>query len=259
MTRTVDRVLTERFALQHDELAEADFADVRQRARRLPSGRRLMSWRLPTRVVLVAAVIAVTAIGAATAFAVHALTQSPVTQGFSALTDPALPDVTPTTPGLTPNVDRGLREVLGDDYTAKKVGDSAWLGQRGGMFLGQRGNALCEIVVPGAGQCTDHLDGDVWLMGDMGRTSETSPFSVHFYGFARDDVAAIRVTTSNGNVTSLPVKHNAFQTILTHTSFADITAIEVVSTSGQTTAIDPRTYFPATLPPFTTTTPSTSP
>jgi hypothetical protein len=204
--------------------------------------------------MLVAAVVAVATIGAATAFAVRALTQSPVTHGFSALTDPTVPDVTPSTPGLTPNVDRGLREVLGDDYTAKRVGDSVWLGQRGGMFLGQRGGALCEIVVPGAGQCTDHLDGDVWLMGDMGRTSETAPPSVHIYGFARDDVAAIRVTTSNGTVTSLPVEHNAFQTILTHTSFADITAIEVVSTSGQTTAIDPRTYFPATLPTFTTTT-----
>lgn len=82
-----------------------------------------------------------------------------------------------------------------------------------------------------------------------------APFSVHFYGFARDSIASIRVTTSNGNVTSVPVDHNAFQTTLTDTRFADITAIEAVSTSGHTTAIDPRTYFPATEPTFPVTTP----
>jgi hypothetical protein len=93
----------------------------------------------------------------------------------------------------------------------------------------------------------------------MGRAydAETAPFNVHLYGFARDSVAAIRVTTSNGNITSVPVKHNAFQTTLTHTGFDDITAIEVVSTSGQLSEIDPRTYFPpATLPNINTTTTS---
>jgi hypothetical protein len=261
MTDSLDRAMTERFALQHDELPKGDFADVRRRAQRLSSDTGdsvappiRLPWRVPTRVALVAAVVVIAG-GTATAFAVRALTQSPVTQGFSALTNPALPEVTASTAGLSPKLDQALSDVLGSDFTARKVGDVTWLGQRGAMFLGQRGDALCEIVVPGAGQCTDHLDGDVWLMGDMGRTSEMAPFSVHFYGFARDDVAAIRVTTSDGNVTSVPVEHNAFQTTLTHTSFADITAIEAVSTSGQTTAINPRSYFPATTPTFTVTTP----
>lgn len=249
-----DQAMSERFALQHDELPLPDFADVLRRAAWISSHgsgwlvrRRQvrLRWRLPTRVVFVAAV-ALIAGGTATALAVRALTQSPVTQGFSALTDPTLREVTPSTAGLSPKMDRMLSDVLGPDYTARKVGDVIWLGQRGAMFLGQRGDALCEVVIPGAGQCTDHLAGDVWLMGDMGRSAETAPFSVHFYGFARDNIASIRVTTTGGNVTNVPVVHNAFQTTLTHTGFADITAIEAVSASGQTTPINPRTYFPAT-------------
>lgn len=256
---SLDHAIAERFALQRDELPDADFADVRRRAERLSSsdagrrapGRRIWrSWRLPTRVVIVAAVIIIVG-GSATAFAVHSLTQSPVTQGFSALTDPALPEITPSTAGVSPHLASVLLEVLGPDYTARQVGD--------GMYLGERSGAICGVVEPGSAGCEDHLDENVWLFGDMERASdaETAPFSVHFYGFARDSVAAIRVTTSNGNITSVPVEHNAFQTTLTHTSFGDITAIEVVSTSGQTSAIDPRTYFPsATLPRLNPTTTS---
>lgn len=246
MTDSLDRTLAERFAAQHDELPAPDFADVLRRTRVRQPPR---SWRRQTRVVLVAAVLAIAAVGAATAFAVRSLTQSPVTQGFSALTDPALPEVTASTVGISPHLAGVLREVMGPGYVARQVGP--------GMYLGQRGNALCEVVDPGAAGCTDHLDGDVWLLGDMMRAydAETAPFRVHFYGFARDDVATVRVTTSDGTVTTVPVEHNAFETTLKNTSFADIRAVEVVSTSGQTTAIDPRTYFPATLPSFTVTTP----
>lgn len=264
-----DHTITERFVLQRDELPDADFADVRRRAERLSSGdavrgvaeRRIRrSWRLPTRLVIVVAVIIIAG-GSATAFAVHSLSQSPVTQGFSALTDPTLPEVTPSTPGFSSLLASEFVTVFGPDYTVRQVGD--------GMFLGQHDGALCAIVEHGFGGCTDNLDQDTWPMGDMIRAydAETAPFSVHFYGFARDSVAAIRVTTSNGNTTSVPVEHNAFQTTLTHTSFADIAAIEVVSTSGQTSAIDPRRYFgdrfpklgyfpPATLPNINTTTTS---
>jgi len=243
MTYSLDRAMAERFALQHDELPEADFSDVRRKARRGPS------WRLPTRVALAAAVIAIAAVGSATAFAVHALTQSPFTQDFSALTDPALPEVTASSGSVSPHLDSLLTEVMGTDYVARQVGE--------GMYLGQRGDALCGVVEHGGGGCTDHLDGGVWLLGDMIRAydAETAPFEVHFYGFARDGVSAIRVTTSDGRLTTVPVEHNAFEWTFTHTSFADIKAVEVVSASGQTTAIDPRSYFPATLPTFTLPTP----
>lgn len=245
MTSSLDRVLTDRFARQHEELQEADFADVRRRARRLSpdrlgtSPRRRMSWRLPTRVVLVVAVIAIAALGAATALAVHALTQSPVTQGFSALDDPSLPPA----PTSVRNLDPGV-------YVTKQVGD--------GLYLGSHGNDLCALAVHGFGGCTSQIDGDVWFQGDEGREydAETAPFQVHLYGFARDDVTAIRVTTADGNTVALPVVHNAFQTTLKNTTFADIAAIKVVYSSGQTTNVDPGKYYPAIPPTLTTITPT---
>jgi hypothetical protein len=245
MISSVDRVLTDRFARQHDELPEADFADVRRRARRLspdPPGispRWRLSWRLPTRVVLVVAVIAIAAVGAATAFAVHKLTQSPVTQGFSALDDPSLP----AAPASVRNLDPGV-------YVTKEVGD--------GLYLGSHGNNLCAVAVHGFGGCTSQIDGDVWFQGDEGREydAETAPFQVHLYGFARDDVASVRVTTADGKTVTLPVVHNAFQTTLKNTTFAEITAMEVVYNSGQTTNVDPSKYYPAMPPTLTTITPT---
>ena len=50
MTSSLDRVLTDRFARLHEELPQADFADVRRRARRLfhrataTVGRRRLTW-----------------------------------------------------------------------------------------------------------------------------------------------------------------------------------------------------------------------
>jgi len=136
------------------------------------------------------------------------------------------------------------------DIQPKEVGD--------GMYLGQRDGALCADVIHGFGGCTDRLDGDVWLQGDEGREydAETAPFQVHFYGFARDNVAAIRVATANGNTVTLPVVHNAFQTTFKNTTFADIAAIEVVYRSGQTASLDPSKYFPKLPPTLTLTTPT---
>ena len=113
------------------------------------------------------------------------------------------------------------------------------------MYLGRRGDVLCGVVFPGSSQCTDHLDGDVWFEGDQGREydAETAPFEVHFYGFARDSVSSIRVTTANGDVLNVPVAHNAFQTRLKNTTFDDITGLEVIYSSGKTEAVDPRTYY----------------
>jgi hypothetical protein len=167
--------------------------------------------------------------GTAAAFGVRALlTNTPVTEGFSALDDPTLP-----------SAPEGLFRDLGSgDYQVKRVAE--------GMFLARRGNALCEIVLRGAGACTDHLDGDVWLFGDQVRAydSESAPFEVHFYGFARDRVSAIRVTTSTGDARTLPVEHNAFQTVLPKTTFAEIAKIDVLDSAGNQTSIDPRMYFP---------------
>jgi hypothetical protein len=248
MNETLDRQLAERFALQRDALPGPDLADVRRRAQRLraapaaPPRRRRPVRRFSARGSLVGMAAAVViAGGTATAFAVRALAPSPITQDFAALNDPTRPQVSSATRGVQPQVDQFFREQIGVDYTARRVGQ--------GMFLARRGDDLCEAVASGAAGCTDHLDGDVWLFGDemRARDVETAPFNVHLYGFARDGVAAIRVTTSGGGTITLPVAHNAFQTMLSNTTFSDITAIEVIS-SGSTRSIDPRRYFPAAPP-----------
>ena len=214
-----------------------------------PSLRRPASaWRrVPRRfLLLTAAVVLLAGAGTATAFAVRQLTDTPVavTQGFSALNDPALAPA-PDTPDLPPparSVMGLFRELGPGNYETKRVGD--------GLYLARRGSDLCGVAIHGSAQCTDHLDGDVWLQGDEGRQydAQTAPFQVHLYGFARDDVTAIRVTTKDGNTATLPVAHNAFQATFKHTEFADITAVEVVYGSGQTSQIDPRDHFPG-LPP----------
>jgi hypothetical protein len=194
---------------------------------------RSLGWAvLPRQVVLLAAALALLlAVGAATAFAVQRLTEAPVTRGFSALDDPSLPVASASVRDLDPGV-----------YVTKQVGD--------GLYLGQHGNDLCALAIHGFGGCTNQIDGDVWLQGDEGREydAETAPFQVHVYGFARDNVAAIRVTTSDGNTVALPVTHNAFQATFKNTTFADITAIEIVYSSGQTTSLDPGKYYPAAPP-----------
>jgi hypothetical protein len=113
------------------------------------------------------------------------------------------------------------------------------------MYLAAHDGVLCELVVPGSGGCTDRLDpSGVWLFGDMTRRydSETAPFDVHLYGFAVDDVSSVDVTAS-GVTTSLPVRHNAFETTLRNVAFQDISAVRVVKASGDTLQLDPAAYF----------------
>jgi hypothetical protein len=190
---------------------------------------------VPRRLVLLAASLALlVGVGTATAFAVKQLTETPVTQGFSALDDPSLP-AAPDTPDLPPparSVMGLFRELGAGNYETKQVGD--------GLYLARRGSELCELAIQGGtDSCKDHLSGDVWLLGEQIREydSQTAPFEVHVYGFARDNVTAIRVATADGTTATLPVTHNSFQTTLKNTTFADVTTVEVVDTSGQATEI----------------------
>ena len=223
-------------------LAFADAIAQTQGSRQRPA-----SHRRPSRLVLLlaASVVLLVAVGTGTAFAVERLTASPVTRGFSALNDPALPSADESVMALFLQLGSG-------EYATKQVGD--------GLYLAQRGDDLCAVAIHGFAGCTDHLDGDVWLQGDEGREydSETAPFQVHIYGFARDDVAALRITTADGESLSLPVANNAFQTTIKNTSFSDITAIEIVYSSGQTTSLDPRRYFPTAPPVLTVITPTST-
>jgi hypothetical protein len=167
------------------------------------------------------------------ALTAHAVSsRSDAASQFGALEDSSLP-------GMPDSAMRVLRSIHDWHYDrARTVGPK--------MYLAAHDGIVCELVTGGSGGCTDRLDpSGVWLFGDMTRRydSETAPFDVHFYGFAVDDVARVDVT-ANGVTTSLAVRHNAFDVTLRNTTFQDISAVTVVTASGEMRRLDPATYFP---------------
>jgi hypothetical protein len=198
-----------------------------------PQRRRL--GRMPPRsirraVVFTSAAAVLVGAGAAGALTLKAFGGQPVTAGFSALDDTALPP--PPTDVL--NGPTGFPALGHGPYQdARTVGP--------GMYIARSGDQLCTFVIHGSGGCTTHLpDGDVLVDGTMVREydSETAPFQVFLDGFARDNVASIIVTTKDGSRLRLPVENNAFQTTLKNTTFQDVISVQAVSTSGATTALD---------------------
>jgi hypothetical protein len=242
VTADFEAVLRERFTAQDDFRGTADLTDVRTRAgrRRQQAGRTSTGKTsfLSRRILVALSAGALVAGGIGAGVAITAGSPPPVTEGFSALDDPNLAPVPETTdPSLSPPYHSvmDMFTALGPGpYEGREVGE--------GMYLARRGDVLCAVVVHGFGQCTDRLSGDVWFEGDQMRSydAQTAPFEVHFYGFARDSVSSIRVTTGNAVVTNVPVVHNAFQTTLKNTTFNEITGLEVMYSSGKTTAVDPR-------------------
>lgn len=157
--------------------------------------------------------------------------------GFSALGDRSL--------GNAPaSIVSDFRSLHSGRYAdAKAVGK--------GMYLASNNGALCAWVSGGLGGCTDRLNaGDVWLAGDMIREydSPTAPFMVRFYGFARDGVAAVRVTTAGESPRTIAVHDNAFRATFMNTSFGDLRSIEELYVSGRSVSVDPALYFPTHLP-----------
>jgi hypothetical protein len=150
-------------------------------------------------------------------------------EGFSALRDSSLPPA-------PESIVTDLRSLHPGTY-----GDAKDLGR--GMYLATNTklNAICAWVLDGFGQCTepDRIEGDVWLQADMRRQydAQTAPFEVNLYGFARDGVAELRVTTPRAT-TAIAVSHNAFRGTLTTTSFDDIASIDAVYTSGRAVRLD---------------------
>ena len=240
MRDAMDTILSDRFELQDDLAGSPDFADACRRAESYTRTRP--RHRLSKRAIaLVAAAGAVAAASAVVAITAHSA--PPVTAGFSAIDDRSLPPASdahdPSLPAPAQSILDMFRELGPGPYEARRVGE--------GMYLGRRGDALCAVVVDGSSQCTDRLSGDLWLQGNMRREydAQRAPFEVDFYGFARDGVTGVRITTANGRVTDVPALYNAFRTILRNTSFGDIAKLEVVYSSGKTTDLDPRAYYPA--------------
>jgi hypothetical protein len=239
MNDPLDAALSLRFELQDDPGFGPDFAEVRRRASthqplRLPR-------RLSKRAAVIATAVAAVA-GASAGVAITAHSTPPVTAEFSAIDDPSLPRASdtydPSLPAPARSVLDMFRELGPGPYEARRVGE--------GMYLGRRGDLLCAVVIGGGSQCTDRISGDIWLQGTMRREydAETAPFAIDFAGFARDGVSSIRITTVNGGVTDVAVRHNAFRATLKNTSFGDIDKLEIAYSSGKTIDLDPRGYFP---------------
>jgi hypothetical protein len=244
VTADFEATLRERFAAQDDSRERVDLDNLRSRAERhreRPGGGPVATRRFLSRRILVAlAAAALIAAGAGAGVAITAGSPPPVTSGFSALDDRSLPRVTNSP---DPSLTMPYRSVL-DMFLA--LGPGPYDGRRvaPGMYLARRGDVLCHAVIQGSAQCRDHLEGDVWFEGTQRRAydAETAPFEVDFYGFARDSVSTIRVTVDNRPAIDVPTEHNAFRTTLKNATFADISGITVVYTSGKTIEIDPRAY-----------------
>jgi hypothetical protein len=251
VTADFEAALRERFAAQDDFRGTVDFADVRSRVGQpheqpregSPASKKFLS----RRIALAIATAAVAVGGAGAGVAITAGSPPPATEGLSALDDASLPAAPETTDPSLPlpyhSVMEMFRALGPGPYDARQVAE--------GMYLGRRGDeVLCAVVVHGGSQCKDHLSGDVWFDGDQVRSydAQTAPFEVHFYGFARDSVSSIRVTSANGGAMNVPVVNNAFQTTLKNTTFHEITGLEVIYTSGKTEALDPSDYYPSPPP-----------
>lgn len=154
-----------------------------------------------------------------------------VAAGFSALSDSSL-RAAPQSAIVS------LQSMHSGTYAdAKAVQD--------GMYLATNNGALCAWVVGGFGQCTDRLNyGDVWLQGTEQRhyDSDSAPFDVHVYGFARDGISSIDVTTK-GATQSIPVVNNAFRATLDSTSFSDIVSVVKVYASGEKSPMETANQF----------------
>jgi len=73
--------------------------------------------------------------------------------------------------------------------------------------------------------------------------AQTAPFEVNLYGFAHDGVTDLQVTTPSATQ-KIAVVNNAFRGTLKTTTFDDITAIEVVYSTGRLARLDTASLFP---------------
>jgi hypothetical protein len=155
-----------------------------------------------------------------------------VSGGFSALDNAALK-------GAPSSVIEDFKSMHDGPYAdAKALGD--------GMYLATNNGALCAWVVGGFGQCTEKLNyDDVWLEGTERRAydSATAPFDAELYGFARDAISSVEITTTKGERYSVPVVNNAFRVTLKDTSFADLASVEKAYVSGEKVIMDTKDQF----------------
>jgi hypothetical protein len=235
MTDSLDQALSERFALQHDELPMPDFADVLRLATRLSSSESrpnaepgvrklgLRSWR--RRSVVLVAVAALAAVGAASAVAYHYLGPSPgFTAGLSSLNKlPPVPwpssvpkgglaDEAAST-GLTPTqAEQRMRLAQsGLSLGHGAVGDIdlyAFPGNSGSACLFVTAPLSGGICLPTSNVSNPAQDGVAWAAwGGDGPRTPTGPLGV--FGLVADNVSGVEADIS-GTTHSIPILNNSF-------------------------------------------------
>jgi hypothetical protein len=236
MTDGLEQALSERFALQHDELPMHDFADVLRRATRLSSGSYprptaeplskrswQRSWRRRSVVLVAVAVLA--AVGAASAVAYHYLGPSPgFTAGLSSLSK--LPPVPwpssvpkgglaneAASTGLTPTqAEQRLRLAQsGLSLGQGDVGDIdlyAFPGNSGSACLFVTAPLSGGICLPTSNVSNSALDGVAWAAwGGDGPGTPTGPLGV--FGLVADNVSGVEADIS-GTTRRVPIVNNSF-------------------------------------------------
>lgn len=233
MTDSLDQAISERFALQHDELPRPDFADVLRRATQIsPRSEprsyaqhclRGLSWRRRSVVLVAVAVLA--AVGAASAVAYHYLGPSPgFTAGLSSLNElPPVPwpssvpmgglaDEAAST-GLTPTqAEQRMRLAQsGLSLGHGAVGDIdlyAFPGNSGSACLFVTAPLSGGICLPTSNVSNSAQDGVAWAAwGGDGPRTPTGPLGV--FGLVADNVSGVEADIS-GTTRSIPILNNSF-------------------------------------------------
>jgi hypothetical protein len=221
MTDGLDQALSERFALQHDELSMPDFADVLRRATQITSRtearKRPSTHRLPATLGVRRVLIAAVAVAALVGVGVAIATSFGAFSGISAAQHPQGPaDKLDPALAAAINAENAHENGLG---AGKLLPDSArFIRQLAGgeriYALSTTTNMLCVLLV---GQPGSNL-GDATSCGDpLSQNEPTTITSVQpdsatpplAYGIAIDSVASVSFTAAGQEVT-VPVKDNVW-------------------------------------------------
>jgi hypothetical protein len=224
MTDSLDQALTERFALQHDELPIPDFADALRRAtqisthpepRKPSGGHRLRGVRPILAAAFVVGVLAAGGVGIAAAFGAFEGTPAPpdVSTNFKRLNEFANVDVQTGFAKAFPQTDaskaHGVIEIQTPDgpedlwAAPNNQGGQCylidWANDPIGKDGGRYGVNGCEQSPPPASNISV---GDVWVA--------PHPDVMTVYGSVYVPASTVRITLDDGSSVTLPVVENLF-------------------------------------------------
>jgi hypothetical protein len=224
MTDSLDQALSERFALQHDELPMPDFADVLRRATQIsthpeprkPSrGQRLRGVRPILAAALVVGVLAAAGVGIAAGFGAFQGTPAPpdVSTSFKQLNEFADVDVQNGFASAFPQTDaskaHGVIEIQTPDgpedlwAAPNNQGGQCYLIDWANDPVGKEGSRNgfdgCEQTPPPTSNISVN---DVWVY--------KHPDVVTVYGSVYVPAATVQISLDDGSSVTLPVVENLF-------------------------------------------------